>query len=362
MRQRLILGLGLCASLSATADAQLIQPVSQDRSVSGAASATDFSGTFDDNTSDSAPDFGPFVEGAAATVSLSGSLGSGGGTQDSVINASSIVASGSHFANGEGYEFDAFGSGSGSSNCQIVFDVPIAASYTLTGSIAAFDNGSTSLTLFGPAGFIESEFASGPAQTIPLNSSAAIGPGQYTLTITSSGSAFGDLFFFDYASGDYDVTLELSSNVPSFCDASDNALASCPCGNAGNPDTGCDIQQSTGGVGLDLVAQESAPSNRVTWQGTGFPASGTPTAIVIRGADLDPGSPVPFGDGLRCVGTPLVRLGAAFAIGGSSTHTHGHGTGAGSGDFHYQLWFRNTPAMFCTPAAFNLSNGRTLTW
>ena len=50
------------------------------------------------------------------------------------------------------------------------------------------------------------------------------------------------------------------------------------------------------------------------------------------------------------------------AIGGVSRHEIGHGTMAGSGTFYYQLWFRNTPAMFCTPDAFNLSNGRALSW
>jgi len=151
--------------------------------------------------------------------------------------------------------------------------------------------------------------------------------------------------------------------TPSFCDDADGSLASCPCANPGSPETGCDIQQGTGGVGLDLVSQENSPLNRVTWSGTGFPAASTPTSIVIRATALDPGAPVIFGDGLRCVGTPLVRLGAAFAVGGTATHTHGHGAMAGSGDFYYQLWFRNTPVMFCDPsAAFNLSNGRILTW
>ena len=170
---------------------------------------------------------------------------------------------------------------------------------------------------------------------------------------------------FVFGFTNFDLSIDNVRTEPftgaSFCDAADGSLASCPCGNPGDPDTGCDIQQATGGVKLDLVQQESGAPNRVTWSGSGFPASGTPTAIVIRAATLEP-APVAFGDGLRCVGTPLVRLGAAFAIGGTSTHTHGHGMGAGSGDFHYQLWFRNTPAMFCTPDAFNLSNGRSLTW
>ena len=39
------------------------------------------------------------------------------------------------------------------------------------------------------------------------------------------------------------------------------------------------------------------------------------------------------------------------------------GAMAGQGTFYYQLWFRNTPVMFCDPAAaFNLSNGWELTW
>jgi hypothetical protein len=149
----------------------------------------------------------------------------------------------------------------------------------------------------------------------------------------------------------------------SFCDDADGSLASCPCANPGSVDTGCDIQQATGGVGLIAVAQETSPQNRVTWSGTGFPAMSTPAAIVIRAADLDTAAPIVFGDGLRCVGTPIVRLGAAFAFGGGSTHTHGHGAGPGAGTFFYQLWFRNQPPMFCDPvAAFNLSNGRRLVW
>ena len=149
--------------------------------------------------------------------------------------------------------------------------------------------------------------------------------------------------------------------APSFCDGADGSLASCPCANPGDPDSGCNLQQGTGGVQLDVVAQETGASNGATMTGAGFPATSSPASIVIRASTLE-AAPVPFGDGLRCIGTPLVRLAATFASSGSSTHTFGHGTMAGTGDFHYQLWFRNTPAMFCTPGAFNLSNGRRLTW
>ena len=155
--------------------------------------------------------------------------------------------------------------------------------------------------------------------------------------------------------------LGAASGTPSFCDAGDGSLASCPCGNPGLASSGCEIAQTTGGVQLDLVSQETTPLNRVTFLGSGFPATTNPTSIVIRSSALT-ASPVAFGDGLRCVAAPVVRLAATFASGGTALHTFGHSPAAGVGDFHYQAWFRNTPAMFCTPDAFNLSNGRTLQW
>jgi hypothetical protein len=85
-----------------------------------------------------------------------------------------------------------------------------------------------------------------------------------------------------------------------------------------------------------------------------------PTSILIRSpAAATP--PVVLGDGLRCIAAGgLVRLGAVSAGGGTSQHAIGHGAGAGT--FRYQLWFRSTPSSFCTPAAFNLSNGLEVTW
>ena len=156
----------------------------------------------------------------------------------------------------------------------------------------------------------------------------------------------------------------------SFCDNSDGSLAFCPCAQPGANDTGCDspippMQGGglTGGIRLDVVSQQTFPTNRMTLAGSGFPPLSAPTAIVIRATGLDVSSPVVFGDGLRCIGVPLIRLGATIGVSGSSTHTIGHGTMAGTGDFYYQLWFRSTPASFCDPTqAFNLSNGQEVDW
>jgi hypothetical protein len=213
-------------------------------------------------------------------------------------------------------------------------------------------------------------------------------PGHTTLTqLGPPGSPWHLDSFFDIAyridfigatggplggmSGSTTATIRMEANGPNsfssgtFCDASDGSLASCPCANAGNPDSGCDIQQATGGVKLTILTQETSPQNRSTLQGTGYPITALPSSVVIRASSLDGASPVVFGDGLRCIGLPLVRLAGTLASGGASTHVLGHGAmaPAGPGTFYYQLWFRNQPIMYCDPsAAFNLSSGRSLVW
>lgn len=189
----------------------------------------------------------------------------------------------------------------------------------------------------------------------------------------------GDCYFFGGAGSVIAGThLELFADKPcitgvpttSFCDLADGSSASCPCANPGNPGNGCDspipIMQgggTTGGIHLAVIAQESSPTNSATVTGTGYPPASTPGAVVIRAAALDSATPVVFGDGLRCIGTPLTRLAGAIATAGTSTHIVGHGAMAGTGTFFYQLWYRSQPASYCDPVAdYNLSQGQTLTW
>jgi len=222
----------------------------------------------------------------------------------------------------------------------------------------ALDDGGTGGSIEGACA---ANLASPPAYT-PNNVLAAfagVDPGgDWTLTVSDNASQdTGTL-------EGWTLTLVTTGGAAptTFCDSTDGSLASCPCGNPGAADTGCDIQQATGGVQLSVVAQQTSPQNRATLLGSGYPVSSFPATVVIRASDLDPAAPVVFGDGLRCVGVPLVRLAGEIGIAGISSHTLGHGAGPGSGTFYYQLWFRNTPAMFCTPDAFNLSGGRTLVW
>lgn len=188
--------------------ADVLVPVEQSRSVSGSAFADDASGSMSDSESDQATDFTPFVSAAGVTVFVDNALGSGGGSQNSAILPHRIVAAGSAFANGEGYSFDAFGSGSGSSSFSVTFDVLLPSTYSLTGYVEAFDNGGTSISLRLGASTI---FGAGAGnEQVFINDAGVLMPGRYTLSAGSSGSAGGGAGFFDYASGAYDVTLDLT--------------------------------------------------------------------------------------------------------------------------------------------------------
>jgi hypothetical protein len=94
--------------------------------------------------------------------------------------------------------------------------------------------------------------------------------------------------------------------------------------------------------------------------GTQFPVDTAPTVVAIRGTLLEP-SPLVLGDGIVCITTPVTRVSTATAaMQGTSTHSIVHQNGPGT--FHYQLWYRSQPAMYCTPAAYNTSSGITLVW
>ena len=76
-----------------------------------------------------------------------------------------------------------------------------------------------------------------------------------------------------------------------------------------------------------------------------------------------------FGDGLRCAGGQLTRLGTATNSGAGPSQYPGffqqsvsvRGGVTQPGTRTYQAWYRNV-ATFCTPAGFNTSNGWEIFW
>ena len=75
----------IAISLGSAFHADAFNVISQDRSVSASASALDYETKEEDHASESfsAPDLGPFAEGAGATAEVSSALAGGSGTQNS---------------------------------------------------------------------------------------------------------------------------------------------------------------------------------------------------------------------------------------------------------------------------------------
>ena len=107
-------------------------------------------------------------------------------------------------------------------------------------------------------------------------------------------------------------------------------------------------------------------SDTLVLAGSGMPNS---SALYFQGtSSTGGGTGVAFGDGLRCAGGSIVRLGTKTnAVGVSSYPGAGdasvsvRGLVAAPGTRWYQVWYRNAAA-FCTSATFNLSNALRVTW
>ncbi|MBK7645057.1 MAG: hypothetical protein IPJ19_18755 [Planctomycetes bacterium] len=87
---------------------------------------------------------------------------------------------------------------------------------------------------------------------------------------------------------------------------------------------------------------------------------------------LGAGLGVAFGDGLRCVGGSVIRLGVVTAASNASTYPSGavppnnirisqKGFNTAGSIRQYQLWYRDS-ATYCTSAVYNLTNGMRVTW
>jgi len=143
----------------------------------------------------------------------------------------------------------------------------------------------------------------------------------------------------------------------------------CPCGNAGGPGQGC---MNSFNHGAQLAGSGSAHVSNDTVL---FSVSGTPTStlVVLFQGDIEQngGLGTPLGDGLLCVNSNVVRLGATTATGGNASFGHGVAgdppisvlgmVNGHSGTKYYQAWYRNTTS-FCEPEGYNTTNGLAVLW
>ncbi len=162
----------------------------------------------------------------------------------------------------------------------------------------------------------------------------------------------------------WDIGPVIVGTISSFCPG-DGTGTACPCGNNGASGHGCASSVNAAGALLAGTGNPSISNDTVTLTGSGLPTTGT--GLFFQGTtSLAPGNV--FGDGLRCAGGTVIRLGSHTASGGVMTYPSGidqpvHIKGAvSSGDTrYYQLWYRNA-GVFCTASTFNLTNGIQIFW
>jgi len=174
-----------------------------------------------------------------------------------------------------------------------------------------------------------------------------------TRTTTGAGSAAGAAYIGEVA-GECSLGTAFC-----FCEA-----GSAPCGNGGAADEGC---QSSTGVGARLLAwgSTSVVAEDLVLTGTQLPS--TPGLYFQGTIQVNGGAGILFGDGYRCAGGTVVRLGPVVASGGTSSYPSGAQTavavrgGVSPGDTRtYQLWYRDGSGP-CS-SGFNTTHGLSIEW
>jgi len=160
---------------------------------------------------------------------------------------------------------------------------------------------------------------------------------------------------------------ECETGILAYC-FGDGTGTACPCGNESvlGANLGC---LNSFGLGGRLAANgtPSLSNDTLTLTGSNMPNS---FALYFQGTTQEVGGAgAVFGDGKRCAGGTITRLGTFLNVGGGSTLPNGtaptsvsvQGNVFASGIRTYQVWYRNS-AVFCTSSTFNLTNGVQVVW
>lgn len=146
----------------------------------------------------------------------------------------------------------------------------------------------------------------------------------------------------------------------SYCDC---PMVSAPCGNPGGAGEGCMNSTGVGGK-LSAVGTPSAGADDLQFNAVGLRPN--QPALLFAGLNqVNSGMGLTFGDGLRCAGGSVVRLGVSVPD-ASGAASWGPGLGAqggwNAGDTRrFQAWYRDPVTGPCT-TGFNLSNGYEVTF
>jgi hypothetical protein len=281
-------------------------------------------------------------------------------------------------------------SGDGGSPAETLYQIStLDASLTVLFALGNGDDGET--IAIHPSGLMYHSSGNNTAlfESVDLGSQAVTPLGSANGEAFAMGysAAFGQMFLSDINLNLYTVNLangartlvgfinSVSDNrglafvVPTlitlFC-FGDGSGTACPCGNSGAPGNGCAHSLNANGANLAGSGNASISSDSFVLSGSGMPDS---SALYFQGtAQINGGLGTAFGDGLRCAGGSVIRLGTKTNAGGASQYPTGadptiavKGMNAAGDVRMYQVWYRNAAA-FCTASTFNLTNGLQVTW
>jgi hypothetical protein len=160
--------------------------------------------------------------------------------------------------------------------------------------------------------------------------------------------------------------IQLDGGARGYC-FGDGTASACPCGNAGAQGHGCGNSFFPAGARLSGAGMASVSADLLVLSATNLPDA--PTTLFQGTIPAVGGNGVPFGDGLRCaVGTnlriatlPVTGNAVQYPLAGDPPISVTGGLTAVGGTRFYQMRYRNA-ASFCTPAAYNLTNGVQVLW
>jgi hypothetical protein len=158
-----------------------------------------------------------------------------------------------------------------------------------------------------------------------------------------------------------DISVEPLGPQPvgtNFCYGDGSGTTPCPCGNPGGTGEGC-ANSSGSGATMDAVGTDVAANDDIVFSGHNLlPAQ--PALLFVGDNAINGGNGLAFGDGLRCAGLNVVRLGVMNPdANGDASWGPGLGAMGGwtAGDTRrFQVWYRDPIGSPCG-TGFNLSHG-----
>ena len=249
----------------------------------------------------------------------------------------------------------------------IIIDIAIDSLGNLYGhsisidSLLSIDTISGSGTLIGPTGHA-ANFAQGmdfdwSDNTLYATIYTGGGTGVFATfdLLTGAGNILEDTTSLN-AEMEIAVKVEAGGGIGTNQCFGDGSGTTCPCG---NPAANGGCANSTGdGCTLNAVAAGGGTLSA----GNAIP--GQPGLFFQGDNSIGGGSGISFGDGLRCCGAGVIRLGVVVpdVNGTASIGDVQNGGGANSGDTRcYQYWYRNPNGSPCG-TGFNLSSAVSITW